>query len=120
MRTLLSYDFPGNIRELRNLVERACILSMGAEITSENFPVTAQTRTAGAAVDRASPITPNEVAEMMSDTLDLREFLASVERRSFNELSEPLVERRLRLHGSLAFREVTFPTSWESTTSRQP
>jgi transcriptional regulator with GAF, ATPase, and Fis domain len=80
MRTLLSYAFPGNIRELRNLVERACILSMGAEITSENFPVTAQTRTAGAAVDRASPITPNEVAEMMSDTLDLREFLASVEK----------------------------------------
>jgi DNA-binding NtrC family response regulator len=79
MRTLLSYDFPGNIRELRNLVERACILSIGAEITSENFPVTAQTHS-GAAVDRASPITPNEVAEIMPETLDLREFLASLEK----------------------------------------
>ena len=54
MRTLLSYDFPGNIRELRDLVERACILSIGDEIAWENFPVTAQTRTAGVAVDRAS------------------------------------------------------------------
>ena len=80
MRTLLSYDFPGNIRELRNLVERACILSIGDEITSENFPMAAQTRTAGVAVDRASPITPNEVAEMMPETLDLREFLASLEK----------------------------------------
>ena len=39
MRTLLSYDFPGNIRELRNLIERACILSTDKEITPENFPV---------------------------------------------------------------------------------
>ena len=31
---LLSYSFPGNIRELRNLLERACILTSGVEITS--------------------------------------------------------------------------------------
>src|ERR1700691_5378627 len=39
MQTLLSYDFPGNIRELRNLIERACILSSAEEISSANFPV---------------------------------------------------------------------------------
>ena len=88
MRTLLSYDFPGNIRELRNLVERACILSIADEITSENFPVAVQTRTAGVAAGRASPITPDEVAEMMPETLDLREFLASLEKA--------LIQRALR------------------------
>ena len=52
MRTLAAYDFPGNIRELRNLIERACILSAGDEITAENFPMAAsraQSDLAGAA-----------------------------------------------------------------------
>ena len=80
MRTLLSYDFPGNIRELRNLVERACILSVASEITSEHFPVAAGHNTAGAAARRAGSITPDELAGMMPDTLDLREFLASLEK----------------------------------------
>ncbi|HEX4405703.1 MAG TPA: sigma-54 dependent transcriptional regulator [Polyangia bacterium] len=31
-RVLLAYDYPGNVRELRNLVERAVILSTGAVI----------------------------------------------------------------------------------------
>src|SRR5271168_2002704 len=53
MRILLSYDFPGNIRELRNLVERACILSVANEITSDHFPVAAGHNTAGAAAGRA-------------------------------------------------------------------
>src|SRR5579863_966469 len=72
MRTLLSYDFPGNIRELRNLVERACILSTAEEITSANFPVAVEKPPAGTPVGRTSTITPNEVAEMMPETLDLR------------------------------------------------
>ncbi len=80
MRTLLNYDFPGNIRELRNLVERACILSVANEITSEHFPVAASHNTAGVVAGRISPITPDEFAGMMPDTLDLREFLASLEK----------------------------------------
>ena len=34
---LKRYDFPGNIRELRNLIERALILSAGAEIGPGDF-----------------------------------------------------------------------------------
>ena len=80
MRTLLSYDFPGNIRELRNLVERACLLSTADEIRPENFPVALQTRPAGVPAGGASAITPDEVAEMMPETLDLREFLGALEK----------------------------------------
>ena len=36
---LRGYDFPGNIRELRNLIERATILSTAAEIGPEDFPL---------------------------------------------------------------------------------
>lgn len=33
------YDFPGNVRELKNLTERALILSKGAVLGAESFPV---------------------------------------------------------------------------------
>jgi PAS domain S-box-containing protein len=37
-RLLLAYQFPGNVRELKNAVERAVALSHGAEIGSRDFP----------------------------------------------------------------------------------
>ena len=36
---LSSYDFPGNIRELRNIMERAVILSAGEFITEEHLTI---------------------------------------------------------------------------------
>jgi two-component system response regulator AtoC len=38
LRCLQSYDFPGNVRELRNLMERASVLSKGPEITPADLP----------------------------------------------------------------------------------
>ncbi len=35
---LRRYDFPGNVRELRNLLERACLLSDGDEIDVRHLP----------------------------------------------------------------------------------
>ncbi|MBI1424785.1 MAG: PAS domain-containing protein [Gammaproteobacteria bacterium] len=37
IETLLSYDYPGNVRELRNIMERAVILAAGAAITSDHL-----------------------------------------------------------------------------------
>ncbi|HHE65269.1 MAG TPA: sigma-54-dependent Fis family transcriptional regulator [Bacteroidetes bacterium] len=37
MELLSSYDFPGNIRELRNLIERLCILTDGNVITDKDI-----------------------------------------------------------------------------------
>ena len=39
MRRLQLYGWPGNIRELRNAVERAMLLVEGAELTADLFPV---------------------------------------------------------------------------------
>ena len=36
---LLSYDYPGNVRELENMVERAVVLSRRGVITLEDFPL---------------------------------------------------------------------------------
>ena len=37
LETLLSYDYPGNVRELRNIIERAVILAAGAALTPEHI-----------------------------------------------------------------------------------
>jgi two-component system response regulator AtoC len=39
MRRLQTYGWPGNIRELRNAVERAMLLVEGDELTADQFPV---------------------------------------------------------------------------------
>jgi transcriptional regulator with GAF, ATPase, and Fis domain len=79
MDLLVHYDFPGNIRELRNLIERACILSSGDEITAENFPVAAQTP-AASGINPARTSSPDEIAEMLPEKFDLREFLEALEK----------------------------------------
>ena len=38
LATLQSYDYPGNVRELRHLLERAALLSQGGVITAEDLP----------------------------------------------------------------------------------
>lgn len=39
VRSLLEYNFPGNIRELKNIIERAVILCNGKEILKEHLPL---------------------------------------------------------------------------------
>jgi DNA-binding NtrC family response regulator len=41
---LRAYPFPGNVRELRNMVEQALLLSRGRELTLDDFPVLGTTR----------------------------------------------------------------------------
>jgi DNA-binding NtrC family response regulator len=76
MRTLAAYDFPGNIRELRNLIERACILSVGDEITAENFPMAASSVRG----DHTGATGPADLAELVPKNLDLRTFLGDLEK----------------------------------------
>ena len=38
MQCLLRYDFPGNVRELKNIIERVSVLSPGPVITQDDLP----------------------------------------------------------------------------------
>ncbi len=38
MKFLMDYDWPGNIRELENLLERSCVLAQGTAITLDHLP----------------------------------------------------------------------------------
>ncbi len=46
MRLLENYDWPGNIRELENVIERAAILTTGDEIRPESIALTSKVRSA--------------------------------------------------------------------------
>ena len=39
MKRLQAYGWPGNIRELRNAIERAMLLADGDQLTDEDFPL---------------------------------------------------------------------------------
>jgi len=74
---LKTYAFPGNIRELRNLLERALILGQHAELQPEDFhlkaaPVPAQ--------KPGTEFTIEQLAQMLPKHVDLREVMARFER----------------------------------------
>ena len=58
MRRLQTYGWPGNIRELRNAVERAMLLAESSELAAADFPVVSG---AGAHLTEAVALPPTGV-----------------------------------------------------------
>jgi two-component system NtrC family response regulator len=50
---LLSYDYPGNVRELENIIERAVVLCRGATLTTQELPLNLRDSKAEATLERA-------------------------------------------------------------------
>ena len=44
MNILINYDYPGNIRELKSLIQSAVNLALGGRITASNIPKQIRTR----------------------------------------------------------------------------
>src|SRR5262249_11005583 len=77
IRSMKEYDWPGNVREWENCIERACILSRGLEITPADLNI-------------APPADYSRREETaLLDGFDLRGSLAEVSARA-----QRLVERR--------------------------
>ena len=75
LEKLRGYSFPGNIRELRNLLERALILGGSQELRPEDFPLPASQQNGP-----AEPTSVQQLASMLPSELDLRDVLATLER----------------------------------------
>jgi len=77
---LTQYDFPGNIRELKNLIERAYILSVREEIGPENFPVARIPALAMAASAGNGHAQAQSAVQFPSEPFDLTDFLEKTEK----------------------------------------
>jgi len=72
---LKRYDFPGNIRELRNLMERALILSSGPELMPADFPLGPSTTQPS-----SSSSSSMDWINTLPESLSLRNLLEDVEK----------------------------------------
>ncbi|MBK6518707.1 MAG: sigma 54-interacting transcriptional regulator [Polyangiaceae bacterium] len=88
---LLRHSFPGNVRELRNIVERAVVMSSDSTLTSEHLP-TELRRGSGPQAPPASTPRPSEQAlsapSAASGGADLRAHLEDAERARVLEVLE--------------------------------
>ncbi|MBI2943243.1 MAG: sigma 54-interacting transcriptional regulator [Candidatus Wallbacteria bacterium] len=100
---LMRYDFPGNVRELENLIERAVVLEDDEWIQPERFPIGPRPPPAGSASDAGPEPSPMiALAEM-----ERRHILAVLERCGWKktkacsvlEISRPTLDRKLAGYG---------------------
>jgi len=92
---LMAHDWPGNIRELENAVERAFILCNEGRIGIEHLPEELTARAAGRG--------PDDEARSAHDILDAQAIRASLERNAFHRLA---AARELGIHKTTLFRRM--------------
>ena len=65
---LLAHDWPGNDRELRNVLERATILSEGSPITTEHLSLSARRTSTDTATTDLRQIERQAIEQMLEKT----------------------------------------------------
>jgi DNA-binding NtrC family response regulator len=108
LQRIMSYAFPGNIRELRNLLERACILSSQPEIAWIDLPEPATVQ----ATTSSDEIIPSITALSLPEEFHLRSALATWERSVIEQMLLKTKGARPRRRGGWASRRVTLLTNW--------
>ena len=76
LQKIMKYGFPGNIRELRNLLERAHILGPREEISADELPVSSRDQVAPA----SEKMEMRDWIRTLPPSIDLRELLTEFEK----------------------------------------
>ena len=92
---LMAHDWPGNIRELENVIERAFILCSEGQIDIGHLPQEVRFR-------RAEPSADSDVRSA-HDILDAQAIRAALDRNDFNRL---MAARELGIHKTTLFRKI--------------
>lgn len=94
MRVLCSYDYPGNVRELENIVERCVTLEQSDQLTAEHLPAKL--------VQPAAPVGISDDLEIPPEGINIDEVTQDVERKLISralEISAGNRQRASRLLG---------------------
>jgi PAS domain S-box-containing protein len=95
---LMAHDFPGNVRELENIIEHAFVLCPSGEITPAHLPVELI-----GSPKSSSPFPALGDIETAVRTVEAQTILNALERNNYNRLA---TARELGIHKSTLFRKL--------------
>ncbi len=103
MDLLLQYDYPGNVRELENIIERAVVITRGPVIQTEDLPFAIKRKVKPHSVPRE----PGGTLKERVEALEKRLIEEALEQAGFNQtkaanllgLSERMLRYKLRKYG---------------------
>ncbi len=94
---LVAYNWPGNIRELENMIERAFILCDTPLIANKHLPEELRARSGGTIDIKAQSLSP------ATDIIERQRILEALENNNYNRLA---AATELGIHKSTFFRKI--------------
>ncbi len=102
---LIKYDYPGNVRELENIIERAIVIARGTVLSVDNLPFREALCPRGTAPNHAQAL--EGTLQQTLESIELQMIRDAMEKTTFNQsqaakllgLNERMLRYKLRKYG---------------------